>query len=281
MTSPSVSVVIPTCRRAHWLAEALDSVARQRYAPLQVIVVEDGADPDTARVVAEANFPVEHLTIPHCGRPSRVRNRGLARATGDIVAFLDDDDRWEEGKLARQVARFRVHADAPASYTNIRVEHADGRVDESVGPPRRARRLSTRSALVGGCFIYPSTVLARRAALIAAGGFDETLRVNEDYALWLRLSRDGDFVHLDEPLATIRRHGTGQSSAFPTEIWTNTIAVLEAERQAGGLSVSDRLRMRRVLSLALRRLAEALAPAAPERRRYLSRAFRLNPFRHR
>lgn len=278
MSLPRVTVVIPTHRRPQWLAEALASVARQRYAPLQVIVVEDGADPATASVIAAAEVPVEHLTVPHAGLPGLVRNCGLERATGEFVAFLDDDDRWEEGKLTRQVTDLVAHPHAPASYTNARIENVDGQVVGSFEPPPRARRLSTRSALLGGCFLYPSSMLVRRAALNVAGGFDATMRSSEDYALWLRLSRLGDFIHLEAPLVTIRRHGTGLSTAPRADIWINTIAVLDAERKAGGLTVGDRLRLRRVLGLGFMAIGQSLPPKSYERRRMLWKAFRLYPF---
>lgn len=277
MTSPTVSVIVATHRRPHWLGEALDSVANQNYTPLQVIVVEDGADRPTGSVIAARDLPVLHLAMPHCGLPGRVRNHGLAHATGEFVAFLDDDDRWERGKLARQIDEMRANDRAPACFTSIRSQHNDGSVSGALGPPRRASRLSTRSALLGGCFIFTSSVLVRRAALDAAGGFDETTRSGEDYALWLRLSRDGDFLHIDEPLVTMRRHGTGLSAAPPAEIWTNTIVVLEAERRAGNLTIGDRLRLRRVMALGFKAVGRSLPSGSRERRRHLWRAFRLNP----
>ena len=275
MAYPLVSVVIPTHRRSQWLADALDSVARQDYSPLQVIVVEDGADDATRQVIATAKLPVEHHVIPHCGRPGVVRNYGIERAAGEFIALLDDDDLWDPPKLTRQVQQLLENPAAPASFTNVRLEFPDGLSGEA-GPPPRAAWLSTRSALLCGCFIYPSSMLIRRNSLSAAGGFDDD-RFAEAYGLCLRLSRQGDFAHLNEPLVTMRRHGAGNSTASVEGTWTETIDLLNAERSAGGLTLGDRIRLRRVMALGFAYLGRALPRKSNERRRLLWKAFCLSP----
>src|SRR5258708_549681 len=104
MNPALVSVVIPTWNRAALLGDALDSVFAQDYAPVQVIVVDDGSTDDTRSLVAR--YPcVEYYQQQHAGSAA-ARNRGVAHARGDYVAFLDSDDVWLPGKLRTELDLF-------------------------------------------------------------------------------------------------------------------------------------------------------------------------------
>ena len=102
---PLVSVVIPTYNRSTWVIGAIESIRRQTFDNLEIIVVDDGATDDTAgRVTAQsAEDPrVSYLYQANRG-VSAARNAGLARARGEFIAFLDSDDLWLPQKLARQL----------------------------------------------------------------------------------------------------------------------------------------------------------------------------------
>jgi GT2 family glycosyltransferase len=103
--APLVSVVIPTRHRPALLMRALASVFAQTYGPLEVIVVVDG--PDDATVAALADIGDRRLRVivnPRSLTAAGARNAGVDRATGDWVAFLDDDDEWLPEKIAEQMA---------------------------------------------------------------------------------------------------------------------------------------------------------------------------------
>jgi glycosyltransferase involved in cell wall biosynthesis len=102
---PLVSVVIPTCRRSEAVSRALRSALAQTYAAIEVIVVIDGPDDATSRALGEivdSRLKVVHLTRNQGG--SVARNTGVARAKGEWIAFLDDDDEWLPEKLEKQMA---------------------------------------------------------------------------------------------------------------------------------------------------------------------------------
>ena len=101
---PFVSVITPVHNGARFLAEAVESVERQGYEPLEIIVVDDGSTDDTPRVIAELGDRVLALRQENAG-PAAARNRAIAAARGDVLAFCDADDTWPEGKLDAQLAR--------------------------------------------------------------------------------------------------------------------------------------------------------------------------------
>ena len=103
MTVPLVSCIIPVYNGADFLAEAVTSVLAQRHPALEVVVVDDGSTDDTPRVAASFGERVRYVRQDNAG-PAVARNTGLAKTRGELVAFLDADDRWHETKLARQAA---------------------------------------------------------------------------------------------------------------------------------------------------------------------------------
>src|SRR5271155_2248998 len=99
-----VSVVIPTLHRPKLLLRAIDSVLRQTHQEIEIIVVVDRPDPDTASAVQSVNDPRLQVVVnPHLLTAAGARNAGVDHATGDWVAFLDDDDEWLPNKLERQI----------------------------------------------------------------------------------------------------------------------------------------------------------------------------------
>src|ERR1700676_3231668 len=100
---PTVSVVIPAYNAAEFLAEALDSVLAQTYQPLEVIVVDDGSEDETPKVVAAYAGKVTYMRKPHGGGCGGTRNVGIRAAKGEWVAFLDADDIWKPDMLEKLV----------------------------------------------------------------------------------------------------------------------------------------------------------------------------------
>ena len=103
MTSPLVSVVIPTFNRAATIVRAVESVLQQTYRPLELIVVDDGSTDGTSEVLQAYGKAVVYVRQDNAG-PAAARNRGIRESQGDMVAFLDSDDVWLAAKLERQVA---------------------------------------------------------------------------------------------------------------------------------------------------------------------------------
>jgi glycosyltransferase involved in cell wall biosynthesis len=213
--TPEISVIIPTHNRRAMLREALASVAAQRDADFEVIVVDDGSTDSTWQDLAGhdlsgARDNVRAVRTERCG-PAAARNRGIATARGALIAFLDSDDFWMPEKLARQSGFMRDNpACAIAQTGETWIRHGN-----RVNPGRRHRKRAGDIFMdsLRTCLISPSATILRRELLDDVGGFDEEMTACEDYDLWLRILARHQAGLLDEPL-TVRRAGhPGQLSA--------------------------------------------------------------------
>lgn len=207
MTS-GVAVVIPAYNAAPWIGDALRSLAAQTLRPDEVAVIDDGSSDDTAKIAAQ--FGAKVFRQDRRG-PGAARNRGIEETTAPLVAFLDADDWFAEGKLKAQVAAL-ANTDAPAVCCDAFVVDGD-----TIGVAKNAlRAVPDRidfDTLFDGNPVICSTVLARRHEVLAVGGFDEDpqLVATEDYDLWLRMAARAPLQYLAQPMAYYRRHAQGLS----------------------------------------------------------------------
>lgn len=198
---PTVSVIIPTYQREDVLGRALRSVLAQTRPAEEVLVVDDGSEDASAELVA--SYPgVRYERIVHAG-VSAARNRGIALAQSDWLAFLDSDDEWLPEKLAEQLA-------ALDREPGHRVCHTDEvwiRNGRRVNPRRRHKKHGGwifRHCLPL-CAISPSSVLVHRSVFEEVGTFDEDFPACEDYDLWLRVTSRYPVLYVDRPL--LRKYG--------------------------------------------------------------------------
>lgn len=202
---PLVSVVIATNRAGPYLAEAMESVRAQTHPNVEVIVVDDGSpDPDLVAATVET-IPGAVLVRQPAAGVGVARNTGVARARGEYVAFLDDDDRWHPERLARHVAAHANDADAVASYCGIRTIDASG--ERELAPADQvavASRLDIARRRTG---ILLGNLMVRRDHLAAVGGFHTGIRLAEDLDLVLRLAQRGPFVFVPGALVDYRAYG--------------------------------------------------------------------------
>ena len=113
-----MSVIIPTYNRAAYIADAIQSVQSQDHADVEIIVADDGSTDDTPAIVAGFGDALLYLPLAHSGLPAATRNRGLAKATGDFVAFLDSDDLFLPHKLKSQLSVLLSHPEAGLVYSD-------------------------------------------------------------------------------------------------------------------------------------------------------------------
>jgi hypothetical protein len=202
-----VSVVLPTRNRPAALGSALRSVLEQTYRNLEVVVVDDASEPDVAEVVERAAGGDPRVVLTRLeGRSgaARARNVGLERASGELVAFLDDDDLWLPTKLARQVDYLDSHLDV--GLVSCDYELSSG----GPGGGVRYRGPSAFSAEQVQWMNFPgsfSFVMARRDLLDGELRLDESFPSVEDWDLWLRCGRRARFGVVQQPLVRHVRHG--------------------------------------------------------------------------
>jgi glycosyltransferase involved in cell wall biosynthesis len=192
------------------LAVALRSALSQRQVDFEVIVVDDGSSDNTAAMVAALSHPrVQLLRQEVSEGVSAARNRGVAVAAGEWVAFLDDDDLWAPDKLVRQL-------EATTAARRGWVYAGDVNVDSHLrvlggGPPPAPDQVVSSLEHYNAVPSGASNVVVRRDLLAAAGPFDPQLKTNEDWDMWIRLAGRGPPAWVCSPLVALRLHSGGAS----------------------------------------------------------------------
>lgn len=166
MNTPLVSCIVPVWNGERYVVEALESVLRQTYRPLEVVVVDDGSTDGTREVIAAFGARVRCVDQPHAGLAA-ARNRGLDAARGELIAFLDADDLWLPEKIARQVERLGTRIEADVSVTHIQNFWAEGH-----GEPDHHLAGSSLEPMPGYC---SPAMLARREVFSRVGPYDPEL----------------------------------------------------------------------------------------------------------
>jgi glycosyltransferase involved in cell wall biosynthesis len=210
-TGDLVSVVIASYNMGQYLPRAVHSALAQSYPQVEVLVVDDGSTDDTPAIMRQfhAEARVRALRQPNGGQ-ARARNQGVAASRGQFVAFLDADDEWLPDKLARQMPLFRDRPGLGVVHSEFERMDADGQPLPR-GTPVRMHRGRVSGPLLIENFVSFQTAVVRRECLERYGAFDESVRMGDDYELFLRLSAHYEFDFVPE--ATIRyRIWPGQMS---------------------------------------------------------------------
>lgn len=209
---PLVSVILPTYNRCQWLPQAIESVLGQTYAPLELIVVDDGSTDGTPDLLKTYGSDIRVIRQANTG-VSGARNAGIRAARGELIALLDSDDQWLPQKLKHQVAYFQAACQAMICQT----EEIWIRNGKRVNPKKRHRKFSgiIFEKTLPLCLVSPSAVMMRAALFQEVGLFDEDLPACEDYDLWLRICWKYPVHLIRMPL--IVKHGghPDQLSAMP------------------------------------------------------------------
>jgi glycosyltransferase involved in cell wall biosynthesis len=231
--NPLVSAIIPTYNRANTIREAVDSVLGQTYPDIEVVVVDDGSTDDTQARLKPYGDRIRVVTQSNAG-PAAARNRGMAASRGELIAFLDSDDIWLPAKIARQVNLMqRVGSSVPCCLCNIVMQWDAGErasfdisllkpaVDEGVW-------INADEILATRFVLFNQGIVIRRDVVERVGGFDESLRLLEDHELALRLSLEGPWAFIREPLVVWHETvGSLYHKAQNDEVLSKLVQILE------------------------------------------------------
>ena len=243
MSSPLVSVIIPTYNRAALACEAVESVLQQTYGNLEIIVVDDGSTDDTTAAMAKYGDKVRYSRRPNAG-VNAARNLGIKQARGEFLAFLDSDDLWAPYKIELQVRLLRFFTDVGFTFSNFHIfkgphpdadptmvidglhtwfEHVPERIDpykwhrpfasiKSTSPqlPRQDFTLSGGDIYESSLFcpyVLPSTALLRKSAIGAQLRLPEFDSTCGDWDFFARLSKEsGGCLYIDLQTTFNRSH---------------------------------------------------------------------------
>jgi hypothetical protein len=225
--TPLVSVIIPCWNQAHYLGEAIESVLDQAHPAIELIVVDDGSEDNSCEVAAR--YPgVRRLRQPNRG-VAAARNRGLEESNGEYVVFLDADDRLLPHALEVGVGELQRQPQAAFAAGMPRDIGRGGEVIREARQPLVSRDHYLK--LLEECFIWSgSSLVHRRTALEAVGGFNERRVAADDYELYLELARSFPVVCHEEVVTEYRRHGSNTTRNAGL-VLSSQIQVLNGQRR--------------------------------------------------
>jgi glycosyltransferase involved in cell wall biosynthesis len=215
--NPKVSVVIPTYNRAAKVRSAIESVLAQTVTDLEVIVVDDGSSDDTGKILGEIfGDRIRYYAQANQGA-SVARNKGIAEARGEWIAFLDSDDLWENDKLEWQFkAQERFGSQCGGCYTDTRFfNHPETRTmfqmaeesyrhEGTMGVNTDVLRLLVRPG-GAGMVVCLSSLLARADVVRKTRGYDPNLLYSQDSEFMFRLAMLTEFCYVNRPLVWFDR----------------------------------------------------------------------------
>jgi glycosyltransferase involved in cell wall biosynthesis len=206
--SPTISIVTPSFNQGAYLEETILSVLNQNYEPLEYIVIDGGSSDNSVEIIRTYKDRLAFwISEPDKGQTSAL-NKGFRKATGDIIAYLNSDDLYQPGALARVAAEFSAPECHWLSGTCLFFDETGTKHHERRPPP------VLRSRWFDHCWLSQPAVFWRRDLFDQVGLFDETLHYGMDYDFWMRLVMAGERCRfIDEPVAAFRWHSLSKTTA--------------------------------------------------------------------
>ncbi|MFZ4499971.1 MAG: glycosyltransferase [Minisyncoccia bacterium] len=210
MKQPLISIILPTYKHPPFLGRAINSVQAQSYKNWELLIIDDGLDPEAVAVIEE--FKENDIRIHSYKNEKNTGiqkslNRGINEAMGEYIARIDDDDIWiDTQKLKKQVVFLEEHKEYVLVGTNGSIVNERGDVYGTYQLSQSDVQIR-RSILSKNCFLHPS-VMMRKSTINDAGGYDESSSMKhiEDYALWLKLGMLGKFANLQDNTVILMVH---------------------------------------------------------------------------
>jgi len=264
---PLVTAIIPVHNRSWCVKRAFDSVLKQTYRPIELIIVNDGSTDETPRVLdhfdqntpsggslrdrpnealpeerPQSFSPVMSFTtrVIHQKNSgvSAARNRAIESARGELIALLDSDDEWKPEKTERQVEAFRNDPELMINQTDEDWIRNGKFVNKPKHLRKRSGELFERS--LDHCAVSPSAVMMRRELFDKVGMFDENYPACEDYELWLRVTSRYPVALIEEPLLVKYGGHDDQLSRTVEALDRYRIAAIVKTLDSGILNVQQR-----------------------------------------
>lgn len=195
---PLVSVIIPTYKRPEFLEKTLRAVHEQTYKNLEIIVVSDGCSEKNKEIIEQCVFPIIYIEQDNWGGPASPRNRGVREASGEFIAFCDEDDIWVPDKIFLQISAMLQNPDYGLSYGKMMRFNSER---EWINPDEEIETSDLKSLLYRNN-IPISSVVVRKSLVDKSGLFSENKKIGgaEDYEFLIRCSCHAKFLFIHKYL---------------------------------------------------------------------------------
>jgi glycosyltransferase involved in cell wall biosynthesis len=207
---PLLTIVTPSFNQGHFLDETIQSVLSQKYAHLEHLVIDGGSTDQTIEVLKK--YPHVKWTSEKDRGQTHAVNKGVQRATGEIIGWVNSDDTFLPGCFDAVIERFQSDRDCHVIFGNYHAIDETGKIlysnDSFCGTYEEMIRWWDYTYSV-----HQPTVFVRKRVFDVAGMLDESYHYAMDYEWWLRVARHFSFVHIPKYLATYRFHKDAKSFA--------------------------------------------------------------------
>lgn len=231
---PRISVIMAVYNAERYLAEAVESVLAQTYADFEFLIHDDGStdgSPEILRRIAGKDPRIDVSFGENAG-PAAARNILLARARGVFIAVMDADDVCRPDRFKRQVTYLDAHPDIAVLGSHIRYIDEAGRPVRELDYPADHAQIDARNYAGNTAIVHP-TVMMRREAVQAVGGYDESFSDAQDLELWLRMAERFRLANMPEVLLDYRFHPFSISASADGSSTNNERARILAARRRG------------------------------------------------
>jgi len=226
-----VSIVTPSFNQAGYLEQTLHSVLDQDYANVEYLVIDGGSTDNSVEIIRKYADRLAYWVSEKDSGQAEAINKGLARARGDVLAWLNSDDYYLPGTIAAVVKCFEENPDVVMVYGDMLAVEESGQTINVL----KYRQLSLEDLL---CFqiIGQPSVFFRRAALEEAGLLDTTFHFMLDHHLWIRLAQQGRILHVPEIWSAARYHAAAKNRARAAEFGRDAFRILAWTKSQPGLA---------------------------------------------
>jgi glycosyltransferase involved in cell wall biosynthesis len=238
MNQPLVSVIVPTYNRSQLVLETLESIQKQTYPSLELLVIDDGSKDDTVAVVEqwinihrERFMNVQLIANEQNKGKSGVVNQGFDLFTGGFVIVFDSDDLLLPDAIEKQIMYFQSRPALGALCGGAFLLSGEQKTAEQFHPMRERENLDNLALQYGDLFlkgnpVISSTVLMKRNVVKETGYFHLNLRVTHDWDYWIRVSRRFTFGFLNTPLIYYRVNSDGSISQNKATLFNEVLKLI-------------------------------------------------------
>lgn len=221
-----VSIITPSFNQASYLEQTLQSVLDQDYADIEYLVIDGGSTDGSANIIKKYESRLAYWVSEKDSGQADAINKGMARAKGDIVAWLNSDDYYLPDAVAAAVKAFDANPDAVLVYADMLAVDERGQTFNTF----RYRQL-TLEDLLSFQIIGQPAVFMRRDAFERAGGLDLSYHFLLDHHLWIRIAAQGRILHVPQTWAAARYHPAAKNRAQAAAFGRDAFRILEYVEQ--------------------------------------------------